>query len=295
MAGRHAKRAWIDQVDRAILDSGRDYAARGLVEDLVNRGDRLEAAVQGSELEPYRVVVELSGGKTRSVQAVRCNCPYDASEWCKHVAAVLVVWTDRPDDARQAPALGDLAARLDAAQLRAIVLRAADVSPDVTAWLESAGEAQAIGTVHRPRVSDVAQPRVAIDQPKLRREIDRALRAVDPMSWRGPDAPDQLEPFILRARACLAGGDAAAALAIGEAVATPLAERYEDYEGECEVAMFFEGEVAPLLVAAVEAVALDAAERAALAERWAAWDRQLERDYGLQPFVKPRAALERKG
>lgn len=104
MARRAAERSWGGQFDRVILERGRDYAARGLVEDLVDRGDRLEAAVHGSELEPYRVVVELSSGKTRSVRDVRCSCPYDASEWCKHVAAVLVVWTDRPAAARRAPA-----------------------------------------------------------------------------------------------------------------------------------------------------------------------------------------------
>jgi uncharacterized Zn finger protein len=41
---------------------GRSYFDDGAVSDLIRRGDRLTAAVEGSEFEPYQVSVRLHDG-----------------------------------------------------------------------------------------------------------------------------------------------------------------------------------------------------------------------------------------
>jgi uncharacterized Zn finger protein len=53
---------------------GRRYLADGAVSDLVQRADRLTAAVEGSEFEPYQVSIRLHDG---GVADAHCTCLYD--------------------------------------------------------------------------------------------------------------------------------------------------------------------------------------------------------------------------
>ncbi|MGB6255512.1 MAG: hypothetical protein WBF62_19900, partial [Bradyrhizobium sp.] len=53
---------------------GRSYASDGSVSDLLRRGDRLTAEVEGSEFEPYQVSIRLHGD---GVADAHCTCPYD--------------------------------------------------------------------------------------------------------------------------------------------------------------------------------------------------------------------------
>jgi uncharacterized Zn finger protein len=68
---------------------GVDYERRGAVGALVLRGDLLQAEVEGSEYEPYRVTVSLDAG---GVRAADCSCPYDWGGWCKHIVATLLAY-----------------------------------------------------------------------------------------------------------------------------------------------------------------------------------------------------------
>lgn len=47
---------------------------RGAVSSLALRGDLLQAQVEGSEYEPYRVTVKLDAS---GVRAAECTCPYE--------------------------------------------------------------------------------------------------------------------------------------------------------------------------------------------------------------------------
>jgi uncharacterized Zn finger protein len=58
---------------------GGEYFREGAVIQLMRRGQTLEAEVEGSEREPYRMRVDFSAG---SVLA-SCSCPYDWGDWCK--------------------------------------------------------------------------------------------------------------------------------------------------------------------------------------------------------------------
>src|SRR6516164_10136500 len=71
------------------VDKGRPYQRRGAVRDLRadKGGERLVASVQGTQLRPYRVFVDIGKGNPVSLSA-RCSCPV---AWnCKHAAAVLL-------------------------------------------------------------------------------------------------------------------------------------------------------------------------------------------------------------
>jgi uncharacterized Zn finger protein len=66
---------------------GRSYFDDGAVSDLIRRGDRLTAEVEGSEFAAYQISIRLHDG---GVAEARCSCPYDWGGYCKHIVAVLL-------------------------------------------------------------------------------------------------------------------------------------------------------------------------------------------------------------
>ena len=63
---------------------GQDYYRRGAVVSVVRRGDVIQAEVEGSHYEPYRVRLTFD---QRGITTATCSCPYDWGGWCKHIVA----------------------------------------------------------------------------------------------------------------------------------------------------------------------------------------------------------------
>ena len=117
------------KVTEQSYDRGVDYHHASAVESVTLRGNQLFAAVQGSEWEPYGVVVTF----TAEDFTASCTCPYDWGGYCKHVVAVLLTVDD--DDptipVASKPPVGELVAGLDAPDLRALVQRLIETCPTV--------------------------------------------------------------------------------------------------------------------------------------------------------------------
>ena len=106
---------------------GVDYYHSGTVESATLRGNRLFAAVQGSEWDPYQVGVTFSGADFTA----SCTCHYDWGGYCKHVVAALLTVSDEnnPIPVVVKPPVADLIAEMDAASLRALVCQLIDADP----------------------------------------------------------------------------------------------------------------------------------------------------------------------
>ena len=91
------------------------------------RGDQLFATVQGSEWDPYRVIVTLAGDDFTAA----CTCPYDWGGYCKHVVAVLLTVDDDDCSIPVAvkPGVAELVDGLEAPYLRVLVQRLVDDCP----------------------------------------------------------------------------------------------------------------------------------------------------------------------
>lgn len=63
---------------------GEDYYQGGAVTDMVQRGDTLSAQVEGSDVKPYRIDIQVDAG---DIQSAHCTCPYIYEGWCKHIVA----------------------------------------------------------------------------------------------------------------------------------------------------------------------------------------------------------------
>ncbi|MEM6327858.1 MAG: SWIM zinc finger family protein [Bacteroidota bacterium] len=101
---------------------------------LVRRGDRLEAAVQGSDVRPYRVRVPLTA---RGVGDPRCTCPYSFGGWCKHVAAVMLSAIEMPHSIEVEPPLDEIIEAQTEAGVKAALLALAEAHPEMADEIEA--------------------------------------------------------------------------------------------------------------------------------------------------------------
>ena len=115
------------KVTEQSYDRGVEYVHAGAVESATTRGDQLFATVQGSEWDPYHVIVTFTGDDF----AATCTCPYDWGGYCKHVVAVLLIGDDDVPPipvASKAP-VAQLVDGLEAPALRVLVQRLVDDCP----------------------------------------------------------------------------------------------------------------------------------------------------------------------
>ena len=87
---REAVRDWVGDFE---VGKGRAYADGPAVSGGVRAGDILRASVKGTRHRPYRVTVRLASG---TVAGAECSCPVGYNGRCKHVAAVLLGYTEEP-------------------------------------------------------------------------------------------------------------------------------------------------------------------------------------------------------
>jgi len=116
-----------------VFSRGEAYARQNVVIALVLRGNTLTAAVQGSEYEPYRVLMRFdNSGLTKA----NCTCSFEGGDWCKHVVATLLIALRQPDQIAQRPPLATQLAPLDRTQLVALLERIASEDPAVVDRIE---------------------------------------------------------------------------------------------------------------------------------------------------------------
>jgi uncharacterized Zn finger protein len=104
---------------------GEEYARSQAVDDLVLRGQILQASVIGNNY--YRVSINFSD---RGIESANCSCPYDFGGWCKHIVAVALISIEQPQ-IEERPGLVKMLDRLDLEQTRKLIQNLTSKSPDL--------------------------------------------------------------------------------------------------------------------------------------------------------------------
>ena len=73
---------------------GLDYFHAGAIDNPVLHGYTLSATCEGTDIDPYRVTVELM---PTGIASTYCSCPYDWGGDCKHIVALLLTYVHEPD------------------------------------------------------------------------------------------------------------------------------------------------------------------------------------------------------
>jgi uncharacterized Zn finger protein len=252
---------------------------------LARRGNVLEAAVEGSHYEPYRVRVTFdTGGVTDAV----CDCPYDWGGWCKHIVATLLACLHEPDSVEVRPTLGELVADLDREQLQGLLLHVAAGHPYLVDEVEGqVALFQASPTV--PEIQQAAAPsprRMPIDPQLFRRRVSAILHSLDRMD------PSEAYGYVGRVvhevgelldqvRGFIEVGDGNNALLLLEAITDEYVDGWIYLDDSSGYAGGFFDELGEAWTEACLEADLSPEEREAWAQKLTRWQGQVE-DYGVE-------------
>ena len=73
---------------------GLEYFHDGAIENPVLHGYTLSGTCEGTDMDPYRVTIELM---PTGIASTYCSCPYDWGGDCKHIVALLLTYVEAPD------------------------------------------------------------------------------------------------------------------------------------------------------------------------------------------------------
>jgi uncharacterized Zn finger protein len=289
---------------------GQSYFEGGAVADLALRGNTLQGHVEGSQYSPYRVNITFDQG---GVTTASCTCPYDWGGWCKHIVAVLLTCLHEGEDIETRPALDELLADLDRAQLQGLLVGLAERNPELTDTIErQAALLRLANATPQARQAGGSVRRSPIDQEAIRRQVRIAMQSArrdkddyyndyyDDESDPGEGIAAQVSEIVSQATRFTAGGDARSALAILEAITgeflngyRALYDDYEEMYGEYEgAASDLFAELADAWAEAILSADLSADERRSWATKLDDW-RDEAADVGQDgPFAMAVTAAE---
>ena len=209
------------------FERGENYYEKGAVFELVRRGSTLQAAVEGSQYEPYQIRIELD---TTGIIETACSCPYDHGRICKHRVAVLLTVIRDPDTVMDRPPVSDLLADLDHETLIDLFDDLLEEHPSLVEWVERELDARAPEVGGEGDSGETPPTRQTAPDPEtIRRHVESILYPSGPPTHGAQDPyaamesrVNDLRDLLAEARAFIGAGDGESALTVLEAIATEL-------------------------------------------------------------------------
>ena len=198
-----------DWVGSRSFQRGRSYFKNGAIFEPRLQGDTLKAWCEGSRPQPYHlwVVCDAEG-----IKAADCSCPVGGGGRCKHVAALLLTWSDQPDSFRAVEELDPNLERRSKSELIALIKQMVAVHPNLETLLESALSGDSRGSP-------------LVDPESYRRQAASAIRSsIDGWDW---DGTGGIGVVLGSGDNFLAKSDYANASIVYQAVAQEVFEHFE--------------------------------------------------------------------
>jgi len=273
---------------------GENYYWQGAVGSLVQRGNVLQAEVEGSQYEPYRVHITFDEG---GITDADCSCPYDWGGWCKHIVATLLACLEDPDEIETRSALDELLADLDREELQSLLLHLTKHDPYV------ADEIEGQIALLRPTPADSQTPdtspvrRTPVDPQPIRRQVSGILHSLDRMRpseayWHVGGVVDQVRQLLNQVQGFIEAGDGRNALLLLEAITDEYVAGWFYLDGSDGTTGEFFSELGAIWPEAVLTTDLTSAERREWVQKLERWQGEVS-DYGIEDvFEAAQAAAE---
>jgi len=292
-----SKTAIRQQTTAESFSRGEEYHRQGRVISLVLRGDVLQAEVEGSQYEPYRVHVTFDeGGITSAV----CDCPYDWGGWCKHIAATLLACLHESDEIEERPTLEEMLTDLDREQLQGLLVHLATRDPYVADAIESQIVVrQSTSDDSILQTSTPPSRRTPVDPQPIRRQVNSILHSLDRMRpseayWHVGSVVDQVSQLLDQVWDFIEAGDGRNALAILEAITDEYVEGWLYLDDSDGYAGGFFGELGEIWAEACLVADLSPEEREQWAQKLTRWQGEVS-DYGIDDVFDPAQAAAIQG
>lgn len=255
------------------FERGEAYYQAGAVVRLRQRGNTLQAEVEGSEIEPYTVCLTFDEG---GLTTADCSCAYSFEGWCKHIVATALVCLHQQELIEERPTLEHLLERLDLLQTRGLVQDLVAEQPSLMETVDRYVQRLAEPT---PPQQPVTPPRrTLVDPAPYRRAVQQILRnAVRGWEVGRDDDSIQydLQALIDKAQDLTRHGDSPNALVALEAITRACIDYWEEV---AEYGAASDDVVAALDKAWTEAVLstdLAPTQKTALQQRLTGWQEEL--------------------
>ncbi len=204
---------------------GEEYYHRGAIANLKRRGNLIQAAVEGSKIKPYQVIIAFD---VAEITSAYCNCEYNYDGWCKHIVATLLYCLYEPENVEERPTLENLLNRLDIVQTQRLLQELVETHPEI---IDDIDEFVSLIDLPKPVTKQPYTHQSKIDTSPFRSHVKRILRdGLRELEYGTEDDPftDDLLTVIEKAQELAKNGDGNNALAILEAITTAYAEEYDD-------------------------------------------------------------------
>ena len=123
-----------DWVGSRSFQRGRSYFKSGAILDPRLQGNTLKAWCQGSRPQPYYLWIVCGA---EGIKEAHCSCPVGLGGRCKHVAALLLTWSDQPDSFREVEELDSNLERRSKSELIALIKQMVEAHPNLESLLEA--------------------------------------------------------------------------------------------------------------------------------------------------------------
>jgi uncharacterized Zn finger protein len=202
------------RVGEASFEKGEDYYQDGAILSPHRQGMTIRSRCEGSSGGPYRVEVTFDA---KGIASADCSCPVGG--YCKHVAALLLTWKNRPESFREVEETDTALEKRSREELIALIKLMLRREPDLEVLLNSP-------LPGARRAGEPARPEA------YRRQAELAFdRDTDEWGAAGEIA-DELEALVEDGKQFLAAKDVAGATAVYQGVLETVLENYESVHDE---------------------------------------------------------------
>ncbi len=149
-----------------VFSRGENYYNQGAITDAIRRGDEIEARCHGSYPEPYRVWAKLDG---TDIIDTGCNCEYDWGGDCKHIVALLLTYSNHPEQFQEKQPIEDILRARSQDDLVDLIMRMMQHYPDLKDFIDIAAHSSPADGV----------PKVPVDTLSIRQQLNTAFNSFD--------------------------------------------------------------------------------------------------------------------
>jgi uncharacterized Zn finger protein len=253
---------------------GQDYYNEGAVISLWQRGQNLQALVQGSEVKPYRVSVDFIG---ENIKAISCSCPYAYEGWCKHIVAVLLTCSHRPELIIEKRSLEELLTPINENKLRALLNHLVAKHPEIIETIDK--------FLIPPVSASNAQEKITINvkayRNTVRNELRQCLRILEEDYSEEDPISDEIYDLVNEAKNYYQKGEPDNAIAILEAIISGCIDEWDDLENYGAVNDDLSDRIDRVLTAAILTKEFNPQEKETLGENIEQWQDEWNTDFEM--------------
>lgn len=214
-----------DRTTGKVFQRGEQYYQSGAILNICSRGNTVQATVEGNEVEPYRISIQLDRG---GIKQASCNCAYAFEGWCKHIVATTLVCLRQPATVLERPSLEQLLDQLNPIQTQHLLQELVAEAPELIDQID-----RLVTLIVQPTPQAVTKTKrqTSVDPKPYRYQVQQLMReALRCWEYGGEEDPldESLPELVEQAAKFTQSGYSNDALAILAAITQACAEDWDD-------------------------------------------------------------------